>query len=170
MRIGVLSDTHIPEVVKRLPSQIREAFDGVDLILHAGDIYAVAVLDELESLAPVLAAIGDDDYSEVERDQRTKERQVLTLEGFNLWLIHDRALHAPPSLRPYAIPDPRQDSISPDILVFGHTHRAVIERRDGVLLINPGSATLPNYVPVLGTVALLTLTSGGIDAQIVPLA
>ncbi len=61
MLIGLTSDTHIPDHAKELPSQLKEAFRGFDLILHAGDIYVVSVLGELERLAPVLAAEGDDD-------------------------------------------------------------------------------------------------------------
>ncbi len=56
MLIGLISDTHIPWAVKELPPEVGEAFRGVDLILHAGDIYSHAVLDELERIAPVLAA------------------------------------------------------------------------------------------------------------------
>ena len=56
MRLGLISDTHIPEVTKELPPQIAKALQGVDLILHAGDVYAPFVLDELERIAPVLVA------------------------------------------------------------------------------------------------------------------
>ena len=61
MRIGLISDTHIPHDAKAIPPQVKEVFRGVDLILHAGDIYLSSVLDELEEIAPVLAARGDDD-------------------------------------------------------------------------------------------------------------
>ena len=61
MKIGLISDTHIREPSERLHEKVREVFQGVDLILHAGDIYNPSVLDELERMAPVLAAAGDDD-------------------------------------------------------------------------------------------------------------
>ena len=61
MRIGLISDTHIPDHADELPEQLKDAFRGVELILHAGDIYTIPVLDELEIIAPVLAAEGDDD-------------------------------------------------------------------------------------------------------------
>src|SRR3972149_11115317 len=86
MRIGLISDTHVPEVEKEMPARILEVFAGVDLILHAGDIYTPSVLDVLERLAPVLAALGDDDYAS--GDRRVKERHVLELAGQTLWLIH----------------------------------------------------------------------------------
>ena len=62
MRIGLISDTHIPDVARAIPRNVSRAFSGVDLILHAGDIQLASVLDELERIAPVLAARGDDDY------------------------------------------------------------------------------------------------------------
>src|SRR4030042_7066215 len=86
MHIGLISDTHIPYDIRELPTQVKEVFRGVDLILHAGDIYLSSVLDELEEIAPVLAARGDDDLPSV--NGRVKEKHVLNFEGFSLWLIH----------------------------------------------------------------------------------
>ena len=63
MRIGLISDTHVPDHRRELPCQLKRLFDGTDLILHAGDIYTTWVLDELENMAPVLAAKGDDERS-----------------------------------------------------------------------------------------------------------
>jgi len=171
MRIGLISDTHIPFERKELPPQVLETFQGVDLILHAGDIYAHAVLDELEHIAPVLAALGDDDYSAP--DPRIKEKHILKLEGQTLWLIHEGP-HIPISplwlsLRQNRI-SPEKDKYSrPDIIVFGHEHRTVVERCDGVLYINPGSPTLLNYQPGLGTVGILELNSGKADVHIIHL-
>ena len=61
MLIGLLSDTHIPEATLYIPAQLQEVFKGVDMILHAGDLYTTWVLDQLENIAPVLAAEGDDE-------------------------------------------------------------------------------------------------------------
>jgi putative phosphoesterase len=84
MRIGVISDTHIPYDAETIPPQVKELFKGVDVILHAGDIYLSSVLDELEEIAPVLAARGDDDSALV--NERVKEKHVLNFQGFSLWL------------------------------------------------------------------------------------
>jgi len=156
MLIGLLSDTHIPDHVKELPSQLREVFHGVDLILHAGDVYYISVLDELESLAPVLVAHGDDD-AEILKDRRAKAKHVLTVEGVTIWLVHEK-----PWLEP-------QDEQPPDVVVFGHLHRAFSETLDGVLWVTPGSATFNQYIPAPGTVGLLTVNSGKADAQIIQL-
>ncbi|MFC1991982.1 metallophosphoesterase family protein, partial [Chloroflexota bacterium] len=79
MRIGLLSDTHIPSVEKELPEIITSALRGVDLILHGGDIYTPSVLDDLEHIAPVLAASGDDDFGDTLSDERVKGKHILKL-------------------------------------------------------------------------------------------
>jgi len=61
MRIGLISDTHIPEACEHLPSRVFEVFRGVDLVMHAGDVYVNRVLDELAEIAPVIAALGNGD-------------------------------------------------------------------------------------------------------------
>ncbi len=157
MRIGLLSDTHIPEAATELPAQIKEIFRDVDLIMHAGDIYIVSVLDELERLAPVLAAKGDDDYLEVINDRRVEKKHILTVEGTTIWLVHEK---------PWAWD---QDEKPPDVIVFGHTHRDTVENNEGTLLVNPGSLTFPNYRHRLGTVAILTVNSGKTEVSIVQL-
>src|SRR3990170_7133301 len=91
MRIGLVSDTHIPAPVKELPvAELTEAFRGVDLILHGGDIYSLSVLDDLERIAPVLAARGDDDYGATVLDKRVKDKHVLKLGEQIIWLVHER--------------------------------------------------------------------------------
>lgn len=172
-RIGLLSDSHIPIDAPALPGQIKEVFRGVDLILHAGDIYIVSVLDELERIAPVLAAQGDDDTSDVTSDGRVKERHTVTVDGVNISLAHSR-----PWLGPWAAfhaskvdpdpPGPHYMKVS-EIGVFGHTHMTKVEHRGDFLLVNPGSPTFPYYVHRLGTVALLTISSGEAEVRIVQL-
>ena len=169
MRIGLLSDTHIPEAEKELPPQVMEAFRDVDLILHAGDIYITSVLDELENIAPVLAARGDDDYGNVLNDKRVKSKHVLKLEGLTLWLIHEKRdfdMFTYQLSKNYQEQD-KQDL--PDIVVFGHYHRTFLQHDRGVLLVNPGSPTFLNYRRGLGTVAILNIKSGEADAHIVQL-
>ncbi len=172
MLIGLLSDTHIPWEQKALPPQVFEVFRDVDLILHGGDIYSHIVLDDLESIAPVLAALGDDDYPGP--DPRVKEKHILELEGHTLLLIHEG---------PYIPLTPEQLALwwknrispgeekygQPDIIVSGHEHRTLLERTDGILHISSGSPTLLHYKRGLGTVALLELKPGFEDVQIIQL-
>ena len=174
MRIGLLSDTHIPQAADVLPAELMEAFRGVDLILHAGDIYTTSVLDDLECIAPVLAARGDDDWGNTLVDKRVKEKHILKLDGQTLWLIHKR----PDYFRsPWWVTSLQQKKLSteqsqydiPSIIIFGHGHRTVVERLHNMLFINPGSPTFLNYCRGLGTVGILDIDSGEAEARILQL-
>jgi putative phosphoesterase len=168
MLIGLLSDTHIPDHAKELPDQLKEAFDGVDLILHAGDIYNLSVLDELECIAPILASAGDDDRFDAVIDKRVKWEHILTMEGVTIWLKHI-LWWRPDDSKNHIDPANLQHEKSPDVIVFGHTHEASLKNHGGVILINPGSPTFPHYRRELGTVGLLTVNSGKAEAQIIQL-
>jgi len=171
--IGLLSDTHIAFPYESLPPQVKSAFSGVDLILHAGDIWIPSVLDELESIAPVKAAWGDDDMdADLGGDARMMDGHTLQFDGINLWLTHIKPSYGRISPQDQSYPfklKPKEPVDTPDIVVFGHTHFANIENYKDVLLVNPGSVTFPNYIPKLGTVALLTIDPGNIDVRLVPL-
>jgi uncharacterized protein len=159
MRIGLLSDTHIPAEANELPSKVKEIFRGVDLLLHAGDIYLPTVLDDLESIAPVLAAKGDDDYGATLRDSRVKEKHILNFEGRIVWLIHERPDYL--DLKPLIRGHSKQDiNAYPDIVIFGHKHKVIVEEKDNVLFINPGSPTFLNYYRGPGTIGFLTIGAG----------
>jgi putative phosphoesterase len=169
MRIGLLSDTHIPDAMGALPPAITEVFRDVDLILHAGDIYVTSVLDELQRIAPVLAARGDDDYGDTLADERVKYEHMLQLEGLTVQLVHER---------PYRYVSVAWQSKhsageagyeTPDIVVFGHEHRTVRQRLGGILYVNPGSPTFLHYHRGPGTVAILDIDSGEAQARIVHL-
>ena len=140
-----------------LPPQLKDVFRGVDLILHAGDIFTVSVLDELSSIAPVLAAMGDSDYFETRNDSRVKEKHIITVEGVTIWLRHEDQWSWD------------TDEKLPDVIVFGHTHWPTLKNHGDVLLVNPGSPTYPLYKCKLGTVALLAVNSGKAEAQIIQL-
>ena len=164
MLIGLIADTHIPEIAETLPSRAKEVFKGVDLILHAGDIFVESVLEELGTIAPVLAARGDDDYQI--RDKRMEEVQNLTLDGLNIYVIHSSHYFARDLIQH---PEKHNLGKSPDVVVFGHTHRDIIQEVNNSLLVNPGSATFPYYQLRAGTVALLSIKAGKAQAHIVPL-
>jgi putative phosphoesterase len=170
MHIGLLSDTHVPEAAGALPAEVAVAFRGVDLILHAGDVYVPSVLDELERIAPVLVARGDDDGGAMLSDSRLKWKHVLKIEGHTLWLLHDMpyARMVTPWQNAGLSQGGRQDI--PDIVVFGHDHCTILERRHNVLYVNPGSPTFLNYQKGLGTVAILDVSPSHAEAHIVSLS
>ena len=175
MRIGLISDTHISQAASELPDEVFQVFTSIDLILHAGDIYNKSVLDELEKLAPVLAAEGDDDYPDTIRDKRVKVKHVLQVEGKTMWLVHENPFSSytmisqPQSWENYAM-QKWSKITKPDVIVFGHEHRTHTETMDGILMINPGSPTFLNYKKGLGTLAILEITHDRVDYQIINLS
>ncbi len=182
MKIGLISDTHLPGAMPEPPPQIAIAFRGVDLILHAGDIWLASCLDWLEHIAPVLAVENSSGASSM-NDPRVEVRRVLDLDGYAIGLVHDLGLQG---MGGEAFPGviasdfPTDGSFAKalqdffgrkvDIVVHGHTHYDLIEWHQGVLLVNPGSPTLPRQARRLGTVAILDLAPGGPTARIVNLA
>jgi len=168
MKIGLLADTHIPKDAKSLPAQVKDVFRGVDLILHAGDIYTSRVLDELGKVAPVLAARGNGDPKFPE-DDRIKDNHVLEAAGFKLGLAH--IIYYPETpMFPLDKAIDKEFGGSVDIVVFGDTHVPLVERHNGILLINPGSPTLPYNIYKLGTVGLLEITERSAEARIVQMS
>jgi putative phosphoesterase len=159
MKVGVISDTHVPVAAPSLPTAIFEIFKGVDLILHAGDIVNQSVLDELSVIAPVEAVAGNMDGNELHL--RLSARKVLTLGRFSVGLTHGK----------YRI-DMQKEMIRKefsdvDLIVFGHSHMPVWERAFGVWFLNPGSPTDKRYAPY-NSVALLTV-GDTLSAEIVRL-
>jgi putative phosphoesterase len=164
MLIGLISDTHIPDHAKKLPGQLKEIFHGVGMILHGGDIFAFSVLSELEKIAPVLAAHGDDDSSLMAGDSRVKKKHIIGIDGVTLWLMHERPKTMPRVSKEISwLDDP------PDAIIYGHTHKPLVETQQGILYVNPGSPTFPSYRLEPGSVGLLKIESGEISAEIIQL-
>ena len=182
MKIGLISDTHFPALGPNLAPEIGRAFADVELILHAGDIYNSECLDQLEVFAPVIAV--EVPLAPVTGDPRVaNNRRVVHLEGWAIGLCHDLAIPRISEVTPGALARwyPEDDGLVPpavahvfgepvQIVVFGDSHRAVCEKSQGVLFVNPGSPTLPNQVKRLGNVAILEVNAAGYDAEIVELA
>lgn len=178
MRIGLISDTHIPEACEHLPAQVFEVFRGVDLVMHAGDVYVNRVLDELAKIAPVIAALGNGDEGldghrfKLEPDDRVREAHLLVLEGVRIGLVHAVPTPDETSDEVFARAIERNFGGPVDVIVQGHSHVEGIVRYGSTLVVNPGSATLPhNLVDVPGTVAILEVADGKVvSAEIITLA
>jgi putative phosphoesterase len=168
MRIGLLADTHIPREVRELPPQVKEVLSGVDLILHGGDIYELSLLDELEEIAPVLAARGNGD-TKLPDDPRLKIAHLMTVGGLSLGLAHAVEY---PELDWYPLEKSMQRFFGGrvDILVCGDSHVPVAEECKGVVVINSGSPSLPWGLRQLGTVGLLQVDDGLVEARIIDLS
>lgn len=163
MRIGLVTDTHLPALIRSLDDLGPEAgafFKTVDLILHGGDVTAPSVLDWLEQFAPVLVAQGNNDEF---KDPRMKPVQILDVQGWRIGMVHNLA----PETRPVAALRDRYFGTDVDIMVGGHTHLERLEVRDGVLVVNSGSPTLPHQKETrLGTLGLLEIDGDHLHAEV----
>ena len=133
MLIGCVSDTHL--AWRPLPRAVLDAFEGADLILHAGDILDLSVLDELSAVAETVAVRGNMDRGMTARS--LPEKRVIEAGGFKIGLTHG-------SGSPLGIVSRVAAAFAGegcDCVVFGHTHNAAIKERDGVMFFNPGSPT-----------------------------
>jgi putative phosphoesterase len=153
MKIGVISDTH-----GLLDPKVPKLFDGVEHILHGGDIGPYSIITELERIAPVTAVLGNNDF-----DLSVRELEIVTLAGRKFLLHH--------------IVDPRASAggfhelvarQAPDIVVFGHTHKPFAEQRDGTFWFNPGYAGRPRF-NLSRSVALLHCDAAGVRHQFISL-
>ena len=172
-RIGLISDTHIPEARATLWPQVYEAFAGVDMIFHAGDIHELYVLDELEKVAPVWAARGNGEDGSGGRptqpeDDRVKYAWLQEIEGLWVGLTHYVPVpERPPNFTMAKWVERFFPERKPDVIVSGDTHREAIEWVDGIFCVNPGSPTYPhNYDTQYGTIGFLELDDGKADASV----
>jgi uncharacterized protein len=130
--IGVISDTHIPEF-KALPEAVWKHFAAVELIIHAGDLSRLSVIDELETLAPVIAVQGNIEEEEVTLALPIKRE--LLVGGLRIGVVH---ILGDAQSRARAA---RQEFPTSRCVIFGHSHVPCNQGHDGQLLFNPGSAT-----------------------------
>lgn len=137
MRIGVVSDTHIPSRMRQLPPVLFNLLDGVDLILHAGDVVEARVLTELSAIAPVEAVAGNMDPFELQ--DKLKQQKILALAGFRIGIIHGHGGSNRLKTPQRALDAFVEDAV--DCVVFGHSHQPYLARINGILLFNPGSPT-----------------------------
>lgn len=150
VEIGLVSDTH-----GLLRPGVLLHMEGCERILHAGDVGERHILEALEEIAPVTAVRGNTDGGILAAELPLT--QVVEVAGHTLYLIHivdDLDL------------DPRAAGV--DAVIFGHTHRPLVEDRDGVLFVNPGSCGPRRFnLPV--TVARMRVGPDGIHVRLLPL-
>lgn len=119
-RVGLVSDTH-----GLLRPEVLDFLRGSDHIIHAGDICAPELLEQLRQLAPLTAVRGNNDVGPWA--EALRERETLQVEGVRIHVIHDLAqLEAPPA--------------GVQVVVSGHSHKPLVDERQGTLWVNPGSA------------------------------
>lgn len=146
--IGIISDTH-----GLVRPQVIEALTGAKLIIHAGDIGNADVLKTLETIAPVIAVRGNNDHAPWA--EQIPFTNVVEHGSYLLYVVHELE---------HLDLDPVAAEIS--AVIFGHSHRASAERRQGILYLNSGSAG-PRRFTLPITVARLHLTDAGLTPEII---
>lgn len=146
--IGVISDTH-----GLLREEVKALFKDCEMILHAGDVGTEPVLAELRKIKNTVAVRGNVDYWA----DKLKEREYVEVENKKILILHNIAELAV---------DPVENKV--DVVIYGHSHKAVIKNENGVLYFNPGSAGPVRFrLPV--TAGLLKIENGEIEAEIINL-
>jgi uncharacterized protein len=149
--IGLISDTHYLDRMFDLPSSLADVWTNLDLILHAGDIGELSILDLLSKFAPVIAVHGNDEPEDVIKE--LPYQQIVAINGLRILLWHS---HYPdpeeekakrkgtwgPKLERIAV---RGCEVNAKIVVYGHTHVPMIYRYGDMLLINPGALSSGSY-------------------------
>jgi putative phosphoesterase len=149
-QIGVIADTH-----GLLRPEAIEALTGSDLILHAGDIGKPEILEELSTIAPVVAVWGNNDTGAW--TQNIPELETIAVENVSIHLLH---------IAKELSFDPKKANVQ--VVVSGHSHKPSIEERGGVLFLNPGSAG-PRRFKLPISVACLYVADTTVHARIVDL-
>lgn len=152
--IGLISDTH-----GMMRPDVFTALAGVELILHAGDVGGDDILDELQAIAPVHAVSGNTDPPGHPRLLDRIEREI---DGVRVHVSHGHELGSPTPAKLLA-------AYAAQVIVYGHTHRGLIERHGDRVVVNPGAAGARRF-NLLPSVGLLRIDAGRIDVELVSLS
>jgi putative phosphoesterase len=135
---------------------VFDALQGVEMILHAGDVGGQDVLAELQAIAPVRAVYGNTDAP---GEPGLASDIGLRIEGVSIHVSHGHELGRPTPERLLA-------RYNADVIVYGHTHRPLVERSGSRLVVNPGAAG-PRRFDLKPSVARLTVLRGSVDVQLI---
>ncbi len=152
--VGLISDTH-----GLIRPDVHTALAGVELILHAGDVGGDDILDELALIAPVHAVRGNTDPP---GDPRIPESVDLEVGGVRIHVSHGHETGAPTPEKLLA----RYDA---DVIIYGHTHKALVVNAGGRWVANPGAAG-PRRFDLLPSVARMTIRDHVVDIEIIDLS
>lgn len=136
MKIVVISDTHIPDRADGLPARLTEEIRNADLVIHAGDFVGIDFLRKLKSISKELKAVwGNMDPPEIRN--LLPQKEIFKAGNFKIGVFHG---YGSPN-RIFEVLNPEFKNDKPDVIVFGHTHSALNEKRGSILFFNPGSPT-----------------------------
>jgi putative phosphoesterase len=152
--LGLISDTH-----GLVRPGVHSALTGVELILHAGDVGGAAILDELRLIAPVRAVFGNTDPPD--HPELSTELSV-QVNGLRVHVSHGHEVGSP-------TPEKLAERYDADVVVYGHTHRPLVTRKDGMLFVNPGAAG-PKRFNISPSVARLMIVDGRAEVEIIDIS
>ena len=150
MRIGIISDTHIPYAAKKIPRKALDLFAGVDAIIHAGDFQDMSVIADLEAIAPFYGVAGNMDDHTIKK--LVPEKRIISLGGFSIGVMHGSG--APSGLEDRIEACFKGEKL--DALIYGHTHTPANIIKHNVLFFNPGSPTDSRFAEY-NSIGILTL-------------
>ena len=162
MLVAVIADTHMPRGGRRLPDACIERLRASDLILHAGDVVAEPVFEELAALGPPLHAVHGN-MDDVALCERLPEATVIDLEGIPIGMTHDPGPRAGREERLVA------RFLGCAAVVYGHTHEPQVARAGEVWILNPGSPTERRRAPS-HTMLVLEIAGGQISPRLISLS
>jgi uncharacterized protein len=159
MRLGIVSDTHLPRGSRAIPVDCLERLAAADAILHAGDLIELSVLEQLQAIGPPVHAVrGNVDSAELQA--RLPLVRTVEAGGATIAMIHD----AGPSAG--RLERMRRRFPQADAVVFGHSHLPLHEERGGFAIFNPGSPTERRRAPH-HTMGIATLQDGRLRFELV---
>jgi uncharacterized protein len=158
--VAVIADTHLPRGTRALAGECLRRLEAADVILHAGDVVAASVLDDLGALGPIEAVYGNMDEPALR--ESLPERRVVEVEGVRIAMVHIAG--------PRAGREERLVSwfTGCDAIVYGHTHVPQVAEHHGVWILNPGSPTERRSAPERSMLEL-TVEAGRIEPRLIPL-
>lgn len=159
MKIGVISDTHIPIFAAKLPKRVYDCFKGCDLIIHVGDAVEMSVINELKKIAETKAVCGNMDSAEIKKNM--PDKLLLEVAGKKIGVMHGRG----PGFNVMQLAG-KVFKGKADIVIFGHSHVPCNEKKDGVLFFNPGSAT-DRACPHKCSFGMIEITGDDVKAEII---
>lgn len=142
MKIGVIADTHIPDRAPDIPQNILKEFKDADMVIHAGDLVDLVVLETLKDICPNVKAVwGNMDSYEVRR--KLPEKEVIKIGNYKIGIMHGYG-------HPNSLIDLMRDVFKGggvNLIIFGHSHSALNEKRGDIIYFNPGSPTDKIFSP-----------------------
>jgi putative phosphoesterase len=160
--IGLVSDTHLPRFGRALPRALEDGLRsaGVERILHMGDMTDPIAIDLFEALAPFDAVAGNNDPDLIRK--RYGRKKIVTIAGVRIGMVHGDVGRAR-TTHECAIDAFADDDVN--VILYGHSHRPFVDRRDGVIVANPGSPTDKRLMP-LYSYGLLTIDGASVAVDL----